>query len=361
MSIKKGDTLIEVAIAIAVFSLVAIGVVSVVNGSTSAAQNALEVTVTREEIDAQAEAIRFIHNSYITGGQSNLANNDKYKILWNAVIDGAVDRNDNTLNEVLSYNPTTCEELYAPVSGGDGSTIPIVAQKAFYINTNNLGYAGSDYSSGAQKFGRDDAGQIVIRPTTDATTTLFHSAATYPHSITNSARDDQLLDDVSSSDGNTLVPLERIEGIYVIAVADQQTTTIVSGSGHVLKQQTAFYDFYIRTCWFAPGAERPSTVSTVIRLQDPDVIDYSSNSDVSRIIVVFDANGGEGDMEVQTIYGASGTLRTNAFRRDGYRFNGWTINQDGTGTRYDDEGTFYTADYDDNSVVTLYAQWTPDA
>ena len=54
---RKGDTLIEVAIAIAVFSLVAIGVVSVVNGSTSSTQSALEVTVSREEIDAQAEAL----------------------------------------------------------------------------------------------------------------------------------------------------------------------------------------------------------------------------------------------------------------------------------------------------------------
>ena len=46
MGIRHGDTLIEVAIAIAIFSLVSIGVVSVVSSSTSAAQSALEITVT---------------------------------------------------------------------------------------------------------------------------------------------------------------------------------------------------------------------------------------------------------------------------------------------------------------------------
>ena len=64
--IKKGDTLVEVTIAIGIFSLIAISVASVMNSSSSGAQLSLETTLAREEIDTQAEAIRFIHNAYTT-------------------------------------------------------------------------------------------------------------------------------------------------------------------------------------------------------------------------------------------------------------------------------------------------------
>ena len=44
MKRRKGDTLIEVAFAIGIFSLVAITVVAVISASTSAAQASLETT-----------------------------------------------------------------------------------------------------------------------------------------------------------------------------------------------------------------------------------------------------------------------------------------------------------------------------
>ena len=62
--VKKGDTLIEVLLAVGIFSMIAISVVAVMSGGTSSAQTALETTLTREEIDAQAEALRYIHDSY---------------------------------------------------------------------------------------------------------------------------------------------------------------------------------------------------------------------------------------------------------------------------------------------------------
>ena len=68
--IKKGDTLIEVCIAIGIFSLVAIGVASVMSSGTAGSQTALETTITRKEIDAQGDALRFIHESYISGKNS---------------------------------------------------------------------------------------------------------------------------------------------------------------------------------------------------------------------------------------------------------------------------------------------------
>lgn len=64
-SLQKGDTLIEVLFAVTVFSLVAVGSLSIMNQGTATAQSSLEITLVRQEIDAQAEALRFIHDSYI--------------------------------------------------------------------------------------------------------------------------------------------------------------------------------------------------------------------------------------------------------------------------------------------------------
>ncbi len=64
-SMQTGDTLIEVLFAVTVFSLVAVGSLSIMNQGTATAQRSLEITLVRQEIDGQAEALRFIHDSYI--------------------------------------------------------------------------------------------------------------------------------------------------------------------------------------------------------------------------------------------------------------------------------------------------------
>lgn len=270
MRIKKGDTLIEVAIAIAVFSLVAIGVVSVVNGSTSAAQSSLEITVTREQIDAQAEALRFIHNSYIAGGQSNSASNEKYLHLWNAIKARAYNatNNDADLTPVISYNPTTCAELY-----DNNNSNNIYTQKAFVINSH---YLGNPMPITSQAGASTYVNNVVVGANSSVP---FAAAATYPRLLyINAGEGDTLLDSDANNTGKLKNyfsdKLSRVEGIYIIAIKDQNTTNVITGGGNSITRTSAFYDFYIRTCWFAPGADRPSTISTVIRLQDPEVINY---------------------------------------------------------------------------------------
>ena len=63
---QKGDTIIEVLFAVTVFAMVAVGSLSIMNQGTGAAQRALEITLVRAQIDAQAEAIRYIHQAYVT-------------------------------------------------------------------------------------------------------------------------------------------------------------------------------------------------------------------------------------------------------------------------------------------------------
>lgn len=62
---QHGDTIIEVLFAITVFAMVAVGSMTIMNQGTATAQRALEITLVRQQIDAQAEAIRYIHQAYV--------------------------------------------------------------------------------------------------------------------------------------------------------------------------------------------------------------------------------------------------------------------------------------------------------
>jgi type II secretory pathway pseudopilin PulG len=62
---ERGDTIIEVMFAVTVFSLVIVGSLTIMNQGTAAAQRSLEVTLARQQIDAQADTLRFMHDSYV--------------------------------------------------------------------------------------------------------------------------------------------------------------------------------------------------------------------------------------------------------------------------------------------------------
>jgi prepilin-type N-terminal cleavage/methylation domain-containing protein len=72
---SRGDTLIEVLFAISVFSLVAVGALSIMNQGANTSQRALEITLVRQEIDAQAETLRFLNASYVAAFGSDYASN----------------------------------------------------------------------------------------------------------------------------------------------------------------------------------------------------------------------------------------------------------------------------------------------
>ena len=69
------------------------------------------------------------------------------------------------------------------------------------------------------------------------------------------------------------------------------------------------------------------------------------------VTVSFDANGGTGSMEAQTLENIA-VLRPNTFTKDGYVFKGWSTSAGGE-VEYDD-GDAITAT---STPVTLYAQW----
>ncbi|MBR3697948.1 MAG: endonuclease [Bacteroidales bacterium] len=69
----------------------------------------------------------------------------------------------------------------------------------------------------------------------------------------------------------------------------------------------------------------------------------------------FYPNGGSGSMGSQSVEEMTPTpLNANAFTREGYLFDGWTTNADGTGTYYIDGASVMTI-----NDINLYAQWIP--
>lgn len=70
MRLERGDTIIEVIFAIVIFSLVAIGSLAIMNKGLAVGEKALEITLVRQQVNAQAEALRFIHEARVVTPES---------------------------------------------------------------------------------------------------------------------------------------------------------------------------------------------------------------------------------------------------------------------------------------------------
>lgn len=135
---RRGDTMIEVMFGVAIFGLVAASSIALMNNSLGSSEVALEATMARNEMDAQAEAIRYIHSSYAS------TNSQSYQAVWEKMTDNPISRQD--LDEVISDDNTTdCEAYYSSI-----------ATKAFAINTAAI---------------KNDSSTVI---------TDLHSADTYP-------------------------------------------------------------------------------------------------------------------------------------------------------------------------------------
>jgi type II secretory pathway pseudopilin PulG len=63
---ERGDTIIEVLLAVTIFSMVAAGALSIMSQGTNTAQRAIEITLVRQHIDSQVEALRAAHHAAAT-------------------------------------------------------------------------------------------------------------------------------------------------------------------------------------------------------------------------------------------------------------------------------------------------------
>lgn len=90
------------------------------------------------------------------------------------------------------------------------------------------------------------------------------------------------------------------------------------------------------------------------------IVTLVAHSRTASYTIVFDANGGEGEMASQAVAcHETQMLNPCSFRRSNFAFVGWNTKADGSGTSYADEAEITNLASQDGAEITLYAQWAP--
>ena len=202
---QRGDTIVEVLFAITVFAMVAVGSLAIMNQGIATAQRSLEVTLVRQQIDAQAEAIRYIHQAYVGSFQRDSPVTTGAAGEWKKMTDKATGKG--------ASGPS--------VFGTAGGACPTGApgEKPFLLNARTARLWGT-------------VPPMVSPP-----------GASVPPFAQVIYNDD--------SSVNTAF------GLWVEAIPSNTT----DGPG--------FVDFHIRACWDSTGGSVPVTLGTIVRLYEP--------------------------------------------------------------------------------------------
>ena len=121
---ERGDTIIEVVLAVTIFSMVAIGALTIMNNGVAMAQRSLEMTLVRQQIDAQAEMLRFVQ----ARAKEDTTGTGSYAALWNGITKSTnatnlinVDTCPDSLSEGFTFTQSatgitkTASSVVAPV------------------------------------------------------------------------------------------------------------------------------------------------------------------------------------------------------------------------------------------------------
>ena len=93
-------------------------------------------------------------------------------------------------------------------------------------------------------------------------------------------------------------------------------------------------------------------------------LSFEANYIANNYEVVFNKNGSNvsGNMSNQTFtYDTPDNLEQVAFTREGYTFDSWNTEEDGSGTAYDDQDEITNLTSTKDGQVNLYAQWTANS
>ncbi len=216
MQIKRGDTIIEVIFSIAIFGLVSIVTLNIMQRAMMAGQLALEASLTRQAMDSQAEAIRFLSakNKNRTKDDFFANRNEVQKY----ILKSSEFKKIIKMEEMTKMNDDT---------GVMECSVPDDDKKAFVIDVydNNL-----PVKSGAG---------------------VIKNATVYP----------RLVHKGSEEDGNligTTGAFIESQGLYVQAIK------VDDGVG----DKYSAIDYYIKACWQTPASPQPVTLATIVRLYD---------------------------------------------------------------------------------------------
>ncbi|MBQ3294250.1 type II secretion system protein [Candidatus Saccharibacteria bacterium] len=321
--LRKGDTLIEVMFAVAVFGLAAVGTIALMNRGLASTQNSLETTMARQEIDAQAEALRFLHGAYISEPKKADAtpldqvcsNPASYRDLWKCLTTKHVydSESSTALNKTIVtdedtdfYTHTTspgqyCDDIFRTNS----STSFSVPSKSFILNPRSLDISDLDTV--------DDITKTLKKTivTNDIQTTRLNLAGTYPRLLygdATSTSDDDNLSDATIGSGNLInygdnkKTLEHSEGIWITSVASPSGVQCKVGESGDVEFRPDYYDFHIQTCWDSAANNSASTIESTVRLFNPDQIALVNKSSQLKLedmalFFVMTWTGGNSDID----------------------------------------------------------------
>jgi type II secretory pathway pseudopilin PulG len=202
---EQGDTIIEVMFAVAVFAMIAVGSLAIMNQGTATAQRSLEVTLVRQQIQAQAEALRFVHAAYVANYQAGAPPSAGAAAEWAKITSSYGAEKASNFGVTGS---TTCPEA-------------VPGELPFIMNARTA---------------KVQAGIVQMSPPEGASLPPF--AQVIYNETTPSV-------------------IDRAYGLWIEAVPASPP------------DGTAYVDFHIRACWNSPGIDRPLTLGTIVRLYDP--------------------------------------------------------------------------------------------
>ena len=116
-SSRRGDTIVEIIFCFTIFSIITIVSIGLMNRNLSLIQGTLEISMARNEIEAQAEAIRFIHNSYLSERELVRDQNidptkwQEYRDLWQRLASVQNGLNNNPI-KISKYSEQNCRQYY---------------------------------------------------------------------------------------------------------------------------------------------------------------------------------------------------------------------------------------------------------
>ena len=133
---NRGDTLVEVLLGVTIFSLVAVIALETMNRGMAIAQYSLETTLVRQQVDAQAEMIRYAHDM----------KNDTWKKLVdnNSVSVSAVNGNEGNLGVEKCSDDFSTKEFALAATPSLASKISILNNPGDYKATETYARVDSD-------------------------------------------------------------------------------------------------------------------------------------------------------------------------------------------------------------------------
>lgn len=274
--------------AVGIFGLVAVSTIALMNSGLASVQNALEVTMARQEIDAQAEVLRFVHDAYLTEPDIVDTSVDpplqinNYRKLWQAItakayytsssIDSVLVEDNFFFNRAID-NRSNCNSIFQTTEskGTDSFGIP---KRSFVINPRAL-----DRLATTDALLDTDIAKILISAN-DLSINYFSLASTYPRLLYGVSSDEGPLSDAYVDSSGTAVTtkastntnLSSAEGIWVTAIASKSGLQCYDADGNPDGPiRPDFYDFYIQTCWDTMNGNA-SVISSTVRLFNPDQV-----------------------------------------------------------------------------------------